>query len=226
MIGIVNIFWIFRTLRILIINRCVWLLRILSCNGYGAMFQVNFKAIGLVISLIRLIIKVVRYIDIALLFIVCNFSSWSSCKSNCLTKFTASIFTIQFSLSRIIDVGNLGCLIISNVSNRYFNIVIAEFNSAACYLILIRCVASHLWCYNIFKRLWCSLIPSGFTSYQILSTIFTKVFALGNSWLSGLAIFKLVINSFCYRIFTVNLLRVVNKVNFISLIYIIVMIKD
>ena len=51
-IGIVNIFWIFRTLRIFWINwriRCLWRIR---CNGYLAVFQVNFKAIGLIIILI------------------------------------------------------------------------------------------------------------------------------------------------------------------------------
>ena len=83
----------------------------------SAMFQVNFKDIVAVISLVLLIIKAVRYKDIAFLFIVGNFISRSSFKSNCLAKFTASVFTLQVSLSRIVDVDDFGFLGISSVDN-------------------------------------------------------------------------------------------------------------
>ena len=141
----------------------------------SAMLKVNFKDIVTVNSLVRLIIKVVRYEDIALLFIVCNFISRSSYKSNCLTKFTASIFTIQFSLSRIINVGNLGCLRISTVMYGYINIRIAKVNGFTFCSLNIRCVTSKHWTRNVIQCLTVSGCPSNFAGYFVLNTSSSKV---------------------------------------------------
>ena len=147
-------------------------------------------------------------------------------KSNFMIKFTILTITCQSLLCYIINISNNCLLRIVMVGNSDFNIAITKVNSAASYIILIRCVASDWFGSNIIELLRFSLVPNNFTSYQILNAVFTKVFSLGNSWLSGLAIFKLVINSWRYCILTVNLLRAVNKVNVVSLILFIIMIED
>ena len=166
----------------------------------SAMLKVNFKDIVTVNSLVRLIIKVVRYEDIAFLFVVFNFSSWSSCKSNCLTKFTASIFTIQFSLSRIIDVGNLGCLGISSVRYCNFNIFITKLESLLLYFILIRCIASNTWRNYTIDGLSIIIAPSYLPSYIIFGTCFVEGNRLSFIWLSRIAIIIKIMNRTCYSI--------------------------
>ena len=147
-------------------------------------------------------------------------------KSNFMIKFTILTITCQSLLCYIINISNNCLLRIIMVGNGNFNVLIAKFNSAACYIILIRRVTADSRCCHVIECLRFSLVPINLASYQILNAIFTKVFSLGNSWLSGLAIYKLVINSWRYRILTVNLLRTMNKVDFISLICFIVMVKD
>ena len=115
--------WIIWVLWIYWITRLAW---IAWSYGYCTVLEVNFKDIVTVNSLVRLIIKVVRYEDIAFLFVVFNFSSWSSCKRNCLTKFTDGGLAIQVILSCIVNVGNLGYLRISMVCYCNFNILIAK----------------------------------------------------------------------------------------------------
>ena len=67
---------------------------IIATYFLSVMNKVNMKNIFAVISLILIAIKVIWNQFIALLFILGNFIGRSSFKSNCLTKFTTSVFTI------------------------------------------------------------------------------------------------------------------------------------
>ena len=110
-------------------------------------------------------------------------------------RYALQIVDLQGLPGLVVNVSYAGLLSIIMVGNGNFNVLIAKFNSAACYIILIRRVTADSRCCHIIELLRFSRCPSDFTSYQILNAIFTKVFSLDNSWLSGLAIFKLVINS-------------------------------
>ena len=147
-------------------------------------------------------------------------------KSNCLAKFTVGFFTIQVSLSCIVNVGNLGCLRISTVMYGYINIRIAKFESLTSYFILIRRIAGNAWCDYTVDRLSVIIVPRCLASYIVFSTCFIEGNSLSFIWLSCIAIIIKIMNCTRYSIISSYIFSAMFQVNFISLIYIIVMIKD
>ena len=80
-------------------------------------------------------------------------------------RYAVQIVDLQGLPNLVVNVSYAGLLGIIMVGNGNFNVLIAEFNSAACYLILIRRVTADSRCCHVIKLLRFSLIPSNFTSY-------------------------------------------------------------
>ena len=160
-----------------------------------------------------------------MLFIVGNFITRSSCKRNCLTKFTVGIFAIQSILSCIVNVSNLGCLCISMVCYCNFNVLIAKVNDFAFCSLNISCVTSKHWTSNVIQCLTVSGRPSDLLSYQILGTVFSKVDCLlAITWCHGIIIHDIV-NSHINIIVTTYLLSTMLQVNIEDIVVIVCSIR-
>ena len=142
-------------------------------------------------------------------------------KSNCLAKFTASVFTLQVSLSCIVNVGNLGCLRISTVMYGYINIRIAKVNGFAVCSLNICCVTNKHRTINVFQCLACSRRPSDLLGYQILDAAFSKADRLlAVAWCLW-AIIHDIVNSHINIMVTTYILSAMLQVNIENIVAVI-----